>query len=487
MPKVLVVDDDRSVLHVVGKSLSLLDVDVVTAGRAVDAFRLIGEERPDVVLLDVILPDGSGLDVFRKIRDVDRRLPVIYITAADDSETAIDAMQLGAFDYLSKPLDLPALNELVARAIETRRKMYVPVAIPTGDANKGNGEGDEFLGRGHRMMDVFKAIGRVAGQNVNVLIRGESGTGKELVARSIYQHSERARECFMAVNCAAIPDNLLESELFGHEKGSFTGADQRRIGKFEQCDGGTILLDEVGDMSPLVQGKVLRLLQQQQFERVGGNETISTDVRIIAATNRNLEDMVEKGTFRADLFYRLNGVTILLPPLREREEDVPLLLEYFLSKLAHEMERLDVEGISPDALELLQKYKWPGNVREMQSVVRQALLNTTGTVITSDCLPDIVRGETPRAAAARDGGGLPSSDLAAFIDERLRTGSSNLYAETQEMVERYLMTRVLRETAGNQTKAAEILGITRGKVRDRVSSFKISLDKNVTLDANGDT
>jgi len=392
-------------------------------------------------------------------------------------------MQLGAFDYLTKPLDLPSLNELVTRAIETRRMMNVPVAIPTGNA-KGNGDTDAFLGRGPCMMDVFKAIGRVAAQNVNVLIRGESGTGKELVARSIYQHSERSEECFMAVNCAAIPDNLLESELFGHEKGSFTGADQRRIGKFEQCDGGTIFLDEVGDMSPLVQGKVLRLLQQQEFERVGGNETISTDVRIIAATNRDLEDMVDEGTFRADLFYRLNGVTIQLPPLREREEDVPLLLEYFLSKLAHEMNRLDVEGISPDALDALQKYDWPGNVREMQSVVRQALLNTTGPVITADCLPVKVRGDEPRTAADPERvNGLPASDLAGFVDERLRAGTRELYAETVEMMERYLMTRVLRETRGNQTKTAEILGITRGKVRDRISNFGISLDKNVTLDA----
>jgi len=483
MPRVLVVDDDRGVLHVVGKSLSMLEVDVLTAASAAEALQKLSDERPDAVLLDIVLPDGSGLDVFRKIRDADRRLPVIYITAADDSETAIEAMQLGAFDYLTKPLDLPSLNELVTRAIETRRMMNVPVAIPTGNA-KGNGDTDAFLGRGPCMMDVFKAIGRVAAQNVNVLIRGESGTGKELVARSIYQHSERSEECFMAVNCAAIPDNLLESELFGHEKGSFTGADQRRIGKFEQCDGGTIFLDEVGDMSPLVQGKVLRLLQQQEFERVGGNETISTDVRIIAATNRDLEDMVDEGTFRADLFYRLNGVTIQLPPLREREEDVPLLLEYFLSKLAHEMNRLDVEGISPDALDALQKYDWPGNVREMQSVVRQALLNTTGPVITADCLPVKVRGDEPRTAADPERvNGLPASDLAGFVDERLRAGTRELYAETVEMMERYLMTRVLRETRGNQTKTAEILGITRGKVRDRISNFGISLDKNVTLDA----
>lgn len=482
MPKILVVDDDRSVLHMVSKSLTKLEVDVVTAGTAREALEFVSTEKPDTVLLDILLPDGTGLDVFRQIRDIERKLPVIFITAGDDSSTAIEAMQIGAFDYLSKPLDLPVLNDLVELALETRRLMNVPVAIPTGDANDVV-EGDVFLGRGPEMVEVFKAIGRVAAQRVNVLIRGESGTGKELVARSIYHHSDRANECFMAVNCAAIPDNLLESELFGHEKGAFTGADQRRIGKFEQCDGGTIFLDEVGDMSSLVQGKVLRLLQQQEFERVGGNETISTDVRIIAATNRDLEEMVENGEFRADLFYRLNGVTISLPPLRERDSDIPLLLEFFLTRLAHEMKKADVDGISPDALELLLQYAWPGNIRELQSVVRQALLNTTGTVVTADCLPGEVRGEKPAGKkTASESDGLPAHDLSQFVEERLQAGTTDLYAETLEMMERFLMTRVLRGTGGNQTQTAEILGITRGKVRDRIASFGISLDKNVSLD-----
>eukprot|EP00913_Durusdinium_trenchii_P010939 g10268.t1 len=420
--------------------------------------------------------------VIHKIRRIERRLPVIFITAGDDSAIAIEAMQIGAFDYVTKPLDLPALNELVELALKTRRLMNVPVAIPTGDVAAAT-PGDLFLGRSPEMIDVFKAIGRVAGQEVNVLILGESGTGKELVARSIYQHSSRAEECFMAVNCAALPDTLLESELFGHEKGAFTGADQRRIGKFEQCDGGTIFLDEVGDMSPLVQGKVLRLLQQQQFERVGGNTTISTNVRIISATNRNLSKMIDAGEFRADLYYRLNGVTISLPPLRERETDIPLLLEHFLTHLAHEMKKADIDGISPDALELLLKYDWPGNIRELQSVVRQSLLNATGTVISAECLPDEISGETSSDSSSEAGpDGLPPIGLARFIDERLKAGTSNLYAETLEMMERFLMTRVLRETNGNQTQTAEILGITRGKVRDRIATFGISLDKSVSLD-----
>lgn len=481
MPTVLVVDDDRAILHMVDTSLKKLDCNVLTAGNASDGLQAARKDRPDVILLDVMLPDCSGIEVFREIRDADRKLPVIFITAADNSETAIEAMQLGAFDYVTKPLDLPSLNTLVERALDMRRIMNVPVAIPTGNARPSK-DGDSFLGSSPEMLDVFKAIGRVSKQKVNVLIRGESGTGKELVARSIYQHSDRSDECFMAVNCAAIPDNLLESELFGHEKGAFTGADQQRIGKFEQCDGGTIFLDEVGDMSPLVQGKVLRLLQQQEFERVGGNKTIKTNVRIIAATNCDLEQMVEEGTFRADLFYRLNGVGIQLPPLRDRGKDIALLLEYFLNQLTLEMNKTDIEGISPDALELLQTYEWPGNIREMQSVIRQALLNTTGTVITADCLPADVRGDSTSRPQSEPESRLPSADLASFIDRRLQEDPTELYAETLEQMERFLITRVLQKTDGNQTRAAEILGITRGKVRDRIAAFGISLGKNVSLD-----
>ena len=289
----------------------------------------------------------------------------------------------------------------------------------------------------------------------------------------------------MAVNCAALPDALLESELFGHEKGSFTGADKQRIGKFEACSGGTIFLDEIGDMSPLVQGKVLRLLQQQEFERVGGNKTIKTDVRIITATNLDLDQMVVDGEFREDLFYRLNGITITLPPLRKRGEDVSLLLEYYLRVCAREMNRDDCEGISPEALEMLKAYSWPGNVREMQSIVRQSLLNATGPVIVPSFLPPeltmVARPQTLEASANANATGVPS-DLAPFVNRRLNADSRDLYAETLEQMERYLITRVLQATDGNQTKASEILGITRGKIRDRVNLFQISLDTTVSVE-----
>ena len=483
MANVLVIDDDRAVGEMVRRSLEKIGLNVLTVMKAVDGINSIRTESPEVVLLDIMLPGISGLDVFQKIREIDRRLPIIFITAGSDSATAIRAMQLGGFDYVTKPLDLPALNDLVEKAVTTRRMMNTPVALQMSDDEHPNSE--SFVGRSPAMLEVFKMIGRVAAQNVPVLIRGESGTGKELAARAIYQNSTRSRECFMAVNCAALPDALLESELFGHEKGSFTGADRQRIGKFEACNGGTIFLDEIGDMSPLVQGKVLRLLQQQEFERVGGNKTIRTDVRIITATNLDLDQMVADGEFREDLFYRLNGITITLPPLRKRGDDVSLLLRYYLRVCAKEMNRQDCEGISPEALDLLKAYSWPGNVREMQSIVRQSLLNTTGPVIVPSFLPMEVTCGSKSAALAEGSAvnatGVPS-DLGPFVNRRLASETRDLYAETLEQMERYLITRVLQATEGNQTKAADILGITRGKIRDRVNLFSISLDKTVSLE-----
>ncbi|MEJ7590493.1 MAG: sigma-54 dependent transcriptional regulator [Planctomycetaceae bacterium] len=445
MTNVVVIDDDRSVGEMIRRSLAKIDLTVLTVTKADEGLDSIRKESPDVVLLDIMLPGTSGLDVFQQIREIDRKLPIIFITAGSDSSTAIKAMQLGGFDYVTKPLDLPALNDLVEKAMTIRRMMNTPVALHMSEGAVPDTE--SFVGRSPAMLEVFKSIGRVAAQNVPVLIRGESGTGKELVARALYQNSARSGECFMAVNCAALPDALLESELFGHEKGSFTGADRQRIGKFEACNGGTIFLDEIGDMSPLVQGKVLRLLQQQEFERVGGNKTIKTDVRIITATNLQLDQMVVDGEFREDLFYRLNGITITLPPLRKRGDDVSLLLEYYLRVYAKEMNRNDCEGISPEALELLKAYSWPGNVREMQSVVRQSLLNATGPVIVPSFLPLEVtmaaHPQTKEPIADDNATGVPS-DMAPFVNRRLQAGSRDLYAETLEQMERYLITRVLQ-------------------------------------------
>ena len=503
MALVLVVDDDRSVRHMLTQSLESINYKVVAVESAELALVVVAERQPDVVLLDITLPGRSGLDVLRDIQAIDRRLPVIFVTADSGSSTAIEAMQLGAYDYVSKPLDLPQLNRLVEAAIDSRRLMSVPVALSADTT--GDQPGKLFVGRSPEILDVFKSIGRVAAQDVPVLIRGESGTGKELVAQALYQHSHRRGLPFMAINCAALPDTLLESELFGHEKGAFTGADRRRIGKFEQCHGGTIFLDEVGDMAPIVQGKVLRLLQDQRFERVGGNETISTDVRVITATNRPLEEMVESKTFRADLLYRLNGMTIFLPPVRHRREDVPLLLKYFLTRALQSLNKLHIEGMSPECLEILMNYGWPGNVREMQSVVQQAVLNAIGPIIIPEFLPREVtrnRSTEPAVAASRptpapspaaetsqstDDSPLSTiSDLSQFVDDQLRSNPKELYNSVIERVETFLITRVLQQTNGNQSQAAEILGVTRGKIRDRIATFNISMERKVRseLEAN---
>ena len=528
MSKVLIIDDDRMIRMTVQRGLSSEGFEVIEAANAAEGLAAVDAHRPDVALVDVFMPEMNGLELFRKIRALDRKLPMIFVTSDTSSETTIEAMRLGAFDYLAKPINIQQLRNLTASAAESRKLMDHPVALSlTGESEVG----ERFVGRSGVMLEVLKAVGRVAGQDVTVLVRGESGTGKDLVARAIVQHSNRKDFPFVAVNCAAIPDQLLESELFGHEKGAFTGAERRRVGKFEQCDGGSIFLDEVGDMSPLVQGKVLRLLQDQAFQRVGGNEEIRTNVRIVAATNRNLEQMVRDGEFREDLFYRLNGFTIQLPPLRERKDDIPLLLEYFLRRARKEMNKNNLDGLSPSALAMLTNYHWPGNVRQLQSVVRQAVLNTTGTVLGEESLPSIVsqprhdapgepanvgmaspassvaspsagvsnapaplpgsfQGQTAVSTSGVDGELTSSTEgnpvqlsIIDFIESRL-SNSTDLYAEAMRELERYLFTRVLETTGGNQSRAAEILGITRGKVRDRIAAFNIQLDRTVTVGSN---
>src|SRR5687767_3165746 len=375
MPKLLVVDDEPSILHFFRRAFPGPDVTLLTASSAAEGLAAVGRDRPDVVILDIDLAGESGLDTFRRVHELDPKIPVVFITGHGTADTAIEAMGLGAYEYLLKPLELDHLTDLVDRAFEISRLMRVPATIP--EAGGAEGTADAMIGRCPAMQEVYKAIGRVAPQDVTVLVLGESGTGKELVARAIYHYSKRARGPFLAINCASIPESLLESELFGHEKGAFTGADRKRIGKFEQAHGGTLFLDEVGDMTPLTQTKILRVLQGQEFERVGGGEPIRADVRVIAATNRDLEKMVAEGTFRGDLYYRLNVYTIKLPPLRERGDDLRMLAEHFVKRFGGEMKK-DANGIAPDALDLLRSYPWPGNVRELQSAIKQSLLQATG-------------------------------------------------------------------------------------------------------------
>jgi two-component system nitrogen regulation response regulator GlnG len=479
MSAVLVVDDDKAVIQLVNRGLTRAGIRVLATSNADEAFQVLSD-RPDEVdacLLDILLADTSGLDVFKRIHAMDPKLPVLFVTGSTSSDTAIEAMKLGAFDYVTKPLDLPSLTELVRRAIDIRRKMCVPAAADEDVCARELG--DLIIGNSPAMGEVYKAIGRVAEQDVSVLIEGESGTGKELVARSIYRHSHRADRPFLAVNCAAIPETLLESELFGHEKGAFTGADRRRIGKFEQCSGGTIFLDEIGDMPRALQGKILRILQSQEFERVGGNETIRTDVRVIAATNQNLEQMVARGEFREDLYYRLKGFLIRVPPLCERGQDLILLLEHFLARFNAEFGK-EVEKISNEALEILQRYRWPGNVRELENVVKQAILQATGSVIVPHFLPNLDLGSDGAFDGSAHGDGN-EQDLAAFIERRIRSHSKNLYAESVAHLERHSLRRVLEATGGNQSRASRMLGITRGSLRNKIRALDISIEPVVSV------
>jgi two-component system nitrogen regulation response regulator GlnG len=471
MPTLLVIDDEPSILHAFRRAFRDPALSLVTASTAGEGLDLVRSARPDVILLDIHLPDLSGLEAFRHIKEIDARTPVVFITGHGTTDTAIEAMKLGAYDYLLKPLELNALRELVGRALEISRLMHVPALLAADPT--GPGPAEVLVGRSPAMQEIYKAIGRVAPQDVTVLILGESGTGKELVARAIYSHSKRAGGPFLTINCSAIPETLLESELFGHEKGAFTGADRMRIGKFEQCSGGTLFLDEIGDMTPLTQSKLLRVLQEQRFERVGGNETITTDVRLIAATNRPLEEMVAREEFRGDLYYRLNVFTILLPPLRERTDDLPDLVRHFLQRYSKELGK-DVHGVAPEALAVLQRYPWPGNVRELQSVLKQAMLHATGPVLVPAFLPAAIQNGTPPKPTASQ-----APELERYIHERLQAGSQDLYAETLALMERQLLTAVLRHTQGNQLQAAKILGITRGSLRTKIRTLGITIERAV--------
>lgn len=472
MSTVLVIDDEPAIQHAFRRAFRSPDVSMLTASTAREGVELWRQHRPDVVVLDLNLPDRSGLDTFQELHGLDARVPVIFITGHGTTDTAIEAMKRGAFDYLLKPLELAQLRELIDRALQISRLMRVPPVLAENGATGAST--DVLVGRCPVMQSVYKEIGRVAPQDVTVLILGESGTGKELVARAVYQHSRRADKPFLAINCAAIPETLLESELFGHEKGAFTGADRKRIGKFEQCSGGTLFLDEIGDMSPLTQTKILRVLQDQRFERVGGNETIQTNVRLIAATNRDLDKLVAEGRFRSDLFYRLSVFTLQLPPLRERIEDIPLLVEHFVRQFARELGK-EIRQIAPETLDALGSRPWPGNLRELQSTLKQALLHAKGPVLLPEFLPPLPGHANDKSLAAS-----PLADWDRFIDERLDNHSEDLYAEALAAMERHLLTRVLRQTEGNQVQAARILGITRGSLRTKIRALGIAIERSVS-------
>jgi DNA-binding NtrC family response regulator len=482
MAQLLLIDDDPALIPgQVRQAFPAPAHRVEVAASGAEGLERIGARPPDVILLDLGLPDQSGLEVYQQIRQIDARIPVIFVTMAKGADAAIEAMKQGAYDYLFKPLDPHQLRRVVGEALEVARRMREPAVVAETAADPD--VDGAIVGSSPVMREVYKAIGRVAAQDVPVLVTGESGTGKELVARAIYQHGSRAKAPFLALNSAAIPEQLLESELFGHEKGAFTGADRRRIGKFEQTSGGTLFLDEVGDMPLALQAKVLRVLQEQTFERVGGSETIRTDVRLIAATHRDLKTWSEQGKFRPDLYYRLNVFAVHLPPLRERGDDLPVLVKHFLRRFSRELGR-EVQEAAPEALERLRAYSWPGNVRELQSVLKQALLQARGTTLLPAYLP---------ALPAEPGGPAPGSPsagddptLEAFVRLCLAADDGDQYAQAHRGLDRVLLPRVLEATGGNQHEAARRLGIARQTLRRRLHELGIHLSRRIEADSEDD-
>jgi len=470
-PKIIIADDEDGVRWVLEKGLREAGYEVAAVKDGEAALRRAEAEPYDLMFLDVRMPGLDGLTVLQRLRASRPDALVIVMTAHGTMETAIQAMQRGAYDYLSKPFDIDEVLLLAERALTARRLTQEVAQLKTGLQEVW--EFGALIGRHPRMQEIYKTIGRIAGSDVTVLLRGESGTGKELVARAIHHYSRRAGRPFVAISCAAIPGTLLESELFGHERGAFTDAKERKLGKFELAHGGTLFLDEVGDMPPELQTKLLRALQERSFERVGGQEPIRVDVRILAATNRDLEAMIKEGKFRDDLYYRLNVVELQLPPLRERRRDVPLLVDHFLAKYA---DTLGPRIVAPETLDRLVGYEWPGNVRELENVIQRAMVMASGGVILPEHLP--IGAVSAAASVAVD------ATLEEIIERRLldcvrglrEHANANLYDLMVGLMEKPLFRAVLRETGGNQVRAAQLLGINRNTLRKKLKEHGIDPD-----------
>ncbi len=463
MNKILVVDDEESVRYSFSKLLRAPDYQVSGVQNGSEALEKIKQDPPDLVILDIEMPGMSGLEVLQQIKHLAPRIPVLIITAYGSSERVITAMKYGAYEYLEKPFDVPHMRTLIEEALGVGRLMKEEIRV---DAAFTDWSGNYIIGNSTAIKEVYKMIGRVSASDVNILLVGESGTGKELVARAIHQHSNRLEKPFLAVNCAAIPDTLLESELFGYEKGAFTGAVKRKFGKFEQAHRGTLFLDEIGDMNSGIQAKLLRVLQEGTFERLGGSETLHSDVRIIAATNKNLEKAISQRDFREDLYYRLKVITITLPPLRMRKEDIPELLNFFLAKHRAQLNKPDI-SLAPETMDALIKYDWPGNVRELENVLKRAVLLCKGNIITPDIVADELAGE--RGAPGEERG----ERLPAFIPGNLAEYQGRLYQHVMEEVEKELILAALQAMEGNQVKTAKLLGISRVMLHDRIEKYGI--------------
>jgi nitrogen regulation protein NR(I) len=460
--KILLVDDDAAIVSTLRHVLSDEGYEVAFEKTGDDGLARAKAESFDVIITDLKLPGLNGLELVRELHAARPRLPILMVTAHGTTETAIEATQSGAYDYLVKPFEISELLKLIAQAMATSRLTTEPVQI--GDEGQAR---DAIIGNSRAMQAIYKEVGRIAAKPVSVLIRGETGTGKELIARAIYQYSDRVNEPFVAINCAAIPETLLESELFGHEKGAFTGAESRRIGRFEQANYGTIFLDEIGDMTPGTQVKLMRVLQEKCLQRLGGKETIPVDMRVIAASHRDLEAAIKQNQFREDLYYRISVVVLNLPPLRERREDIPDLVRFFLHKHAVEFS-VDHPAIHPEAVEFLQVQPWLGNVRELENVTRKMLLLAQNFTISLEHVRTALAKINPPPSTA-------GKSLQVYADELLVAAQNgeltDAHARLHETAERVLIGRAIELTHGNQTKAARWLGISRLTLREKLTQF----------------
>jgi two-component system, NtrC family, response regulator AtoC len=473
MEKILLIDDDESLNHFLSRFFKRKGYAVSTASSGTAALDLIFAERFDLIFLDYKMPGLNGLETLQRIKEAQVKTPVVIMTAYGSTDTAIEAMKRGAYDYLTKPFERKELSRVAGEALQLNAQMKLvvrfPHAVAPSDSEPPPREGLRIIGNSRKMQDVYKMIGQIAEKDVSVLLGGESGTGKELVARAIYHHSRRKDKTFMAINCAAIPDNLFESELFGYERGAFTGAERTHIGKIERCDGGTCFLDEIGDMSMALQAKLLRVLQEGEIERLGGRQTIKLDVRMIAATNKDLEREVQNGRFREDLYWRLKIISINLPPLRERIEDIPLLVDYFLERFSAEYAK-PVRAVSDSVLARFRLHSWPGNIRELENGMRRAILLCAGEIVGVEHLERLESEVVHRLQTSNRAHLLDSlkGRLEALIPEILRLSQNGIHANIIEIVEEILITKALQACDNNQVKAARLLGISRNTLRHRL-------------------
>ncbi len=460
MKPVWIIDDDRSIRWVLEKSLARADIDFESFPTADDALRALGHNLPQVVVSDIRMPGSSGLDFLQKLHLNHPLIPVIIMTAYSDLESAVSAFQGGAFEYLPKPFDINHAVDLIRRALEQSRRKTTDVVQVEVAA--------DILGHAPAMQEVFRTIGRLSQSHATVLINGESGTGKELVARALHRHSPRADKPFIAINTAAIPKDLLESELFGHERGSFTGAAAMRHGRFEQAEGGTLFLDEIGDMPSELQTRLLRVLSDGNYYRVGGHQPIKANVRIITATHQNLEERVKLGLFREDLFHRLNVIRLRLPPLRERREDIPLLACHFLQKSAQDLE-VDQKQFSTAALQHLGAQEFPGNVRQLENLCHWLTVMTPSQVIEIADLPAEWRSDTAESAKPGDW----STMLANHVEMALQRGDESIMDDLVAQFERTLILQALHHSNGRRIEAATLLGIGRNTLTRKIQELNL--------------